>query len=120
MNSIKNKGGRPRKAVKRSEKLTVMCTSIEKKTIEFRSKSVHLSKSEFLRDFGLNGKINIKALPGQVLLLIGRINQIASNLNQIAHKRNAFDQLNAIERAELKNLAEEIKQVTTEIRIYLK
>ncbi len=40
-------------------------------------------------------------IPREVLQAIGDLNHMAANLNQIAKKRNSFDELNALERAEL-------------------
>jgi hypothetical protein len=42
----KNKGGRPKKAVKKDQLLAVKCSLYERKIIEERAKSVNLSISE--------------------------------------------------------------------------
>jgi hypothetical protein len=59
-------------------------------------------------------------LPAEVLQLLGNLNHIAANLNQIAKKRNQEDHLNALERAELNWLKDEIKRLVEEIKTYLK
>ena len=79
------------------------------------------SVSEFLRNLGLNGKIVSlkKALPKEVLLFTATLNHLAANMNQIAKKRNQNDELNALERAELQHLAGGVKDLASEIKIYL-
>jgi hypothetical protein len=117
----KKKGGRPKKAVKKDQLLGVKCSLIERKAIESKARSVKLSVSEYLREMGLSGKISqsSKVLPKEVLQRIGALNHIAANLNQIAHKRNRGDELNAMERAALMHDAGEVSQTTKDIRSYL-
>jgi hypothetical protein len=52
------------------------------------AKLANQSESEFLRNLGLNGKIDIqkKALPKEVLLFTATLNHLAANVNQIAKK----------------------------------
>lgn len=118
---MKNKGGRPKKKIKRDQQLAVMCTIIERKVISFKAKSAGVCVSEFLRTLGLNGQLDrrIKKLPGEVLLLTGSLNHMAANLNQVARKRNQNNELNAIERAELKLLSNDIKVLAETIKKYL-
>jgi hypothetical protein len=121
-NLNRNKGGRPKKAVKRKEQLAVMCNLLERKTIIHKAKTAGLTVSEYLRGLGVNGRVfqNLKVLPGEVLQLLGNLNHIAANLNQIAKKRNQEDHLNALERAQLNWLKDEIKRLVEEIKTYLK
>lgn len=118
----KHKGGRPRKEVKRSEQLAVMCTLVERTTIEHKAKAANISVSEFLRTLGLKGQVDIrkKALPKEVLQGIATVNHIAANVNQIARKRNSFDELSAIERAELQWIVEQLKQFIDDFKNYFK
>jgi hypothetical protein len=117
----RNKGGRPRKAIKKDQLLAVKCSLFERRAIEARAKSVHLSISEYLREIALTGKIDSreKALPKEVLAMTGTFNHIAANLNQIAKKRNSGEELNALERAELKVLSGELKGRAVQIKTYL-
>jgi hypothetical protein len=116
----KHKGGRPRKEVKRDEQLAVMCTLIERTIIEHKAKSVNLSVSEFLRTLPLKGQVDSrkKVLPKEVLQGIASLNHIAANVNQIAKKRNSFDELDAIERAELQWIVGHLKYFIKDIRNY--
>ena len=118
----KHKGGRPRKEVKRSEQLAVMCTLAERTIIEDKAKAIHVSVSEFLRTLGLQGQVDIqkRALPIEVLQGIASVNHIAANVNQIAKKRNSFDELNAIERAELQWIVGQLKQFVYDFKHYFK
>lgn len=119
--TTRNKGGRPKKAIKKDQLLAVKCSLVERKVIVSRAKSAGLSVSEYLREIAMTGKIerHDKALPKEVLVHLGTINHVAANINQIAKKRNGFDELNAMERAELKVLAGELKVLAPQIKSYL-
>jgi hypothetical protein len=115
----RNKGGRPKKAVKKDQLLAVKCTLFERRAIEARAKSTGLTNSEYLREMGLTGKIDTRqrAMPKEVLALTGTLNHVAANLNQIAKKRNSNEELNALERAELKVQSGELKGIAKQIKI---
>ena len=117
--STRNKGGRPKKAVKKDQLIAVKCSLFERRAIEARAKSANLSVSEYLREIALTGKIDRreKALPKEVLALTGTLNHMAANLNQIAKKRNSNEELNALERAELKVQSGELKSIAKQIKI---
>lgn len=112
----KNKGGRPKKAIKQNHFIGVKCSLIEKTLLRQRSKAVGLTLSEFLRESGLKGQAvrKIKALPKEVLQFAGTLNHLAANLNQVAKKRNRMDELNALERMELQVLSEQVKQLAAD------
>lgn len=117
-----NKGGRPKKENKRSQQLAVMCTSDERKIIEDKAKLGNVSISQFLRELALKGQVDrkLKVLPKEVLLLTATLNHLAANMNQIAKKRNQNDDLNAVERAGLIVLSNEIKKLAEDIKYFLK
>jgi hypothetical protein len=118
----RNKGGRPKKALKRELYITIKCTTYEKSVIETKAKSVQLNTSEYLRELGLTGKINQqnKALSKEVLSMSGTLNHLAANLNQIAKKRNSEDQLNPVERAFLNVQSRELNGLAILIKNKLK
>ncbi len=120
--STNKKGGRPPKPIKRNQRLTVVCTLVERQMIEQKSKQLHLTISEYLRECGLGKQVDIKikTLPKEVLLFTSTLNHIAANLNQLAHKRNSNDELNAFEHADLNFLSGEIKQLAQSIKEYLR
>lgn len=117
----KNKGGRPKKVVKKDQLLAIKCTLYERKIIEAKAKKVNISVSEYLREIGLTTKINFrnKALPKEVLSLTGMLNHMAANLNQIARKRNSNDELSPLERAELKVRSTEVKDLAVQIKNFM-
>lgn len=117
-----NKGGRPRKGVNLDQKITVRCTRLDLITIRFYAKEINTSVSEYLRDAGLKRQVDrkVKVLPKEVLQLMGTLNHMAANLNQVAYRRNRGDELNAIERAELMVLAGEIKELAKTIKAAFK
>jgi hypothetical protein len=119
---IKNKGGRPKKNIKKDCRVSVRCSFIQRKAIQAKAKSVNFSVSEYLLKMGLTGKIDRqeKALPKEVLQFTGRLNHLAANLNQIAKKRNGIEPLNAFDRAELLVQSGNLKQLSQAIKNYLK
>ena len=118
---VRKRGGRPKKPVCRIHQLAVMCTPDERKIIEEKAKDFGISNSEFLRSLGLKGQVDrkIKVLPKEILLFTATLNHLAANMNQVAKKRNGFDELNALERAELNHLSEQIKRLAKDIKTYL-
>jgi hypothetical protein len=110
-----NKGGRPPKEVKRLRTLSVKCSFFEGMQIENKAKQVGLSVSEYLREMGLKGAVKFR----EVLQLTGTLNHIAANLNQIAKKRNSFDELSVLERARLNQQSTSLQQIVTDIKAYL-
>lgn len=118
---MENKGGRPKKDIRRDQQLAVMCTMTERKVIMAKARITGVSISEFLRTLAVNGQLDrrIKKLPAEILLLTATLNHIAANINQVARKRNRDEELNAIERAELKLLSNEIKTLADTIKKYL-
>jgi hypothetical protein len=120
--ATKNKGGRPAKSIKRNQLLGVKCSTLEKKTIQIKAKYSSLTVSEFLRNLGLSCKVDRPKIiiPKEILQFTGTLNHLAANLNQIAKKRNQFDELNALERAQLQQLSNMVKQLALDIKNHLK
>ncbi|RZK27176.1 MAG: plasmid mobilization relaxosome protein MobC [Flavobacterium sp.] len=118
----KNKGGRPRKAIKRDQQLGVLCTSEERNLIEGKAKIANLSVSEFLRELGLASQVvmRIRSIPAEVLALKGTLNHLAANINQIARKHNSNDEITIIEHAELTMLSRRVKELVTTINSYFR
>ena len=116
-----NKGGRPNVPHKRRSSVSVMCTLIEKKIIEANAKRVAMNPSVFLRNLGLNTRIEVrvKTLPKPVLEMRGMLNHIAANLNQIARRRNRGDDLNAMERALLDQDVRSLRGLVKDINAYV-
>jgi hypothetical protein len=117
----RNKGGRPRKNIRRDEQLAVMCTIIERKAIEHMAKLANISVSEYLRTVALNGRVDMKkkALPKEVLEFKGILSHMAANLNQVAKKRNKEESFNDMERDEFMMLCKHIQEVIKQIENYL-
>ncbi|RKR84517.1 hypothetical protein BDD43_4757 [Mucilaginibacter gracilis] len=116
-----NKGGRPSVPHKRRSSVSVMCTLIEKKIIEANAKRVGMNPSVFLRNLGLNTRIEVrvKTLPKPVMEMRGTLNHIAANLNQIARRRNRGDDLNAMERALLDQDVRSLRGLVKNINAYV-
>ena len=118
----KNKGGRPKKVIKKDQLLNLKCTLIDRRVIKAKAKQANLSVSEYLLKMALSGKIDRrdKTLPKEVLQLTGTLNHLAANMNQIAKKRNGIDELNAFERAELMVQSGQVKRHGEEIKNHFK
>ncbi len=118
----KHKGGRPKKNIKRDEQLAVMCTLVERNIIEHNAKQANVSTSEYLRTLALKGQVDRiqKALPKEILQFTATLNHLAANMNQAAKKRNGFDELNALERADLSFTCQQVKQLANDIKNHLK
>jgi hypothetical protein len=121
-NSRVNKGGRPKKSERLDQKITVMCTHFDLIAIRFYAKEINITVSEYLRDLGLKRQVGrtTKVLPKEVLQVIGTLNHMAANLNQVAYKRNRGDEFNALERAELMVLSGQIKELAKTIKAAFK
>jgi hypothetical protein len=117
----KNKGGRPKKAIKKDQLLGVKCSLVERKVIEYKARENNFSVSEYLRKLGLSGKVDMKmkTLSKDILQFKGTLNHLAANLNQVAKKRNMNDELNPLERASLEHQSKEIKQLVNDIQKFL-
>jgi hypothetical protein len=120
-NHTSRKGGRPKKVVKRDQLLAVKCTLLERTAIEYKAKSVGLTKSEYLRTMAMTGKIDrlTKVLPKEVLQLSGTLNHLAANMNQVAKKLNSNEFLTSLDRAGLEVDALTIKKLAQDIKTYL-
>ncbi len=118
----RNKGGRPKKAIRKNKTITVKCSALDKLMIKVKAKEMNMSVSEFLRETGLNRKIDshIKELPKEVLEMRNRLNQVAANLNQVAKKKNMGEPFNALERAEAAEVSLLVKQSAQAIIDFLK
>ena len=97
-----------------------MCTLVERTIIEHKAKSVNGSVPKFLRTLALKGQVDTrkKVLPKEVLQGIGSVSHIAANVNQIAKKRNSFDELSPLERADLMWIADQLKQFINDFKNY--
>ena len=91
---------------------------LEQKVIAIKAKKAGLTTSQYLRKLGLNGNIvmRIKTLPKEILALTAALNHVGGLLNQIARKRNSNEELNALERADLKVLEGKIKEILETIK----
>ena len=104
----------------KSTHIVLRCTPTEKRYIMIRAREAGLSVSVFLRDMGLkDSPEKRKTLPPEVLASIGVLSGIIGNLEIIARKRLDNEDLDALERADLKFRAAELKMMITEIKSYL-
>jgi hypothetical protein len=57
---IRNKGGRPKKEVKKGQRIPIKCTSYEKVVIKAKAQKAGFTVSEYLLQLGLNGQVGSK------------------------------------------------------------
>ena len=118
-NKLKNKGGRPVKAIKKSRVLTLKCSNYERMIIQAKAKKVNLTLSEYLREMALSGKVSLqgKALPKEVLEMTGTLNHMAANLNQLAKKSNSVTEvLTNTDFLVMKWLSEDLKGIALKLK----
>lgn len=90
----------------------------EKILICEKAKTARKTVSQYLRNIGLSGNpvINVKTISPDVLKFTGALNHVGALLNQVAKKRNSNDELNAFERADLKFLLLQLKEILEVIK----
>ena len=109
-----------KKSNKKSHKISLWCTLTEKSYIEIRARKAGLSASEYMREMGLRDyRKKTKTLPPEVFAFTGQLNHLAAQLQPLARKRIDGDELNAIERAGLKQQLGILQQLTLQIKNYL-
>ena len=107
------------KKIKRDQHFSIHCTLIERKAIEHRARTANCSLSEYLRRLALKKKVDKKTLPREVLQFTATLYHLAASINQLAKKRSGEEDLNAIERAELNHMSQEIKKLAQQIKKHL-
>lgn len=119
---IRNKGGRPKVAVKKDKMIPVKCSSWEKTIIKGKARVVKLTSSEFLRKLALDGKIDrpTNDFPKEVLQFEKLLNNTASNINQIARKLNSTGQFTSYWQEQLRFHLAELKRIEQQINSYFK
>ena len=87
----KNKGGRPTKSVseKRRYKVLLRLNTVEYYTLLGKAKEASVCRTEFLRQLIAKAEVKARVKPEE-MQLIRTVSGMANNLNQIAHRLNAF------------------------------
>lgn len=99
----KNKGGRPTKTLSEKRKYQVLLrlNTMEYYTLLGKAREASIPRPEFLRQLITNAEVKSRIKPEE-MQLIRTISGMANNLNQIAHRLNAFgisalnEELNAL------------------------
>lgn len=114
----KNKGGRPKVAIKKDQMIPVKCSSMEKTIIKGKARATRLTASEFLRQLGLDGKIDRRQndYPKEVLKLTILLSNVASNINQIAKKLNSTGQFTPYWQEQLNFHLQELDKIEEQIK----
>jgi hypothetical protein len=114
---VRNKGGRPKVAIKKDQMIPVKCSSMEKTILKGKARAVGLTASEFLRKLGLDGKIDRldSSYPKEILQYIKLLNNAASNINQISKKLNSTGQFTPYWQQQLEYHLGELKKMEQQI-----
>ena len=99
----KNKGGRPTKTLSEKRKYQVLLrlNTMEYYTLLGKAREASIPRTEFLRLLITNAEVKSRIKPEE-MQLIRTVSGMANNLNQIAHRLNAFgisalnEELNAL------------------------
>ena len=99
----KNKGGRPTKTLSEKRKYQVLLrlNTMEYYTLLGKAREASISRTEFLRQLITNAEVKSR-IKLEEMQLIRTVSGMANNLNQIAHRLNAFgvsalnEELNAL------------------------
>lgn len=99
----KNKGGRPTKTLSEKRKYQVLLrlNTMEYYSLLGKAREASIPRTEFLRLLITNAEVKSRIKPEE-MQLIRTVSGIANNLNQIAHRLNAFgisalnEELNAL------------------------
>ena len=87
----KNKGGRPTKTLSEKRKYQVLLrlNTMEYYTLLGKAREASITRTEFLRRLITKAEVKARITPGE-MQLIRTVSGMANNLNQIAHRLNAF------------------------------
>ena len=87
----KNKGGRPTKTLseKRKYKVLLRLNTMEYYTLLGKAREASITRTEFLRQLITKAEVKARIKP-EDMQLIRTVSGMANNLNQIAHRLNAF------------------------------
>ena len=99
----KNKGGRPTKTLSEKRKYQVLLrlNTMEYYTLLGKAREASIPRTEFLRLLIIHAEVKSRIKPEE-MQLIRTVSGMANNLNQIAHRLNAFgisalnEELNAL------------------------
>lgn len=121
--STRNKGGRPKKVLKKNQRITVKCTYLDKTAITGKAKLADLTVSEFLLELGLTGQVDTRqrTLPGELLELKGLLLPIGKNLNQLTKILNGKPTLfTDDDRNQLRRVMDLLEDLLTKIKDFWK
>lgn len=87
----KNKGGRPTKSLSEKRKYQVLLrlNTMEYYTLLGKAREASITRTEFLRRLIAKAEVKARIKPEE-MRLIRTVSGMANNLNQIAHRLNAF------------------------------
>jgi hypothetical protein len=106
-------------SLKRAEVIGIRFSLIEKRFLDARAKQARIPTRDYIRTLALEGKIKKEpALPPEFLSVRAQLHHACSLLFPFSTKRLDGDELNALERAEAKQLIQTIRELVTQLINY--
>jgi hypothetical protein len=100
--------------------ITFFCTYAEKVYVKASAKKTGKTMSGYVRDGALQGFTHKdRSLPPEVLAFQGQLAEVCGLLEVIARKRLDGDELNALERARIRELCRTLQEFLENIKKYL-
>ncbi len=97
--------------------LTFYCTKSERRYIDVSAKKAGCSRFKYLGHILLRGYVDkVRTLPPEVLAFQGQLMHLAGILFPISKKRLDGEDLNALERAEVKQAIRELEELYSQIK----
>ena len=101
----------------REKQVTVRCSQVELVYIKACAKKTGKALSVYVREVALQGFTSRDtSLPPEVLTFQGHLAQVCGLLEVIARKRLDGDELNALERAQLKEVSQSLQKFIEHIK----
>ena|SRR5579871_1624906 len=93
------------------------CTQVEEKYIQANARKSGMTVPQYVRKLALEGLVvKNKTLPPEVLAFRGQLLHLSGQLHPLTCKRVNGDELNALERAELKQVRMVLEDVLLQIK----
>ena len=102
---------------RKKSKIQISCTQLEKKYIEVCAKKAGLRVSRYLHGILLQSYSKTpKTLPPETRSLVSELMRLAGLLHPFQRKRLDGDELNALERAEVRDVIRQVQSVIQQLK----
>ncbi|MDP1973966.1 hypothetical protein [Sediminibacterium sp.] len=117
-NSVITKAGRPRKQMKKDQRLTLVCTKTERVFISKWAKERGLTVSEYLRVMAFTREEDIKPeFSREARPLLVQLNYLLGNLKEMLEKEQGMP-FTALKLAGIKSILQQVSNLQTTLMPY--